>query len=59
VVFSMDKSRVVGATAFNLGRDVRPCRQLVETGMVFTDAELANTDTRLKEIVRERGAGQS
>ena len=58
VVFSMDKSRVVGATTFNLGRDVRACRQLVETGMAFTDAELANTDTRLKEMVRERGAGQ-
>lgn len=58
VVFSMDESRVVGATAFNLGRDVRACRQLVETGMVFADTELANTDTRLKEMVRERGAGQ-
>jgi len=27
--------------------------------MAFTDAELANTDTRLKEMIRARGAGQS
>jgi NADPH-dependent 2,4-dienoyl-CoA reductase/sulfur reductase-like enzyme len=59
VVFYMEEGRVVGATAFNLGRDVRACRQLVETGMAFTDAELANTDTRLKEMIRARGAGQS
>ena len=58
VVFYMEKSRVVGATTFNLGRDVRACRQLVETGMEFTDAELANEDTRLKDMVRERAAGQ-
>ena len=58
VVFYMEKSRVVGATTFNLGRDVRACRQLVETGMEFTDAELANEDTRLKNMVRERAAGQ-
>lgn len=54
VVFYMEESRVVGATTFNLGRDVRPCRHLVETGAAFTDAELANTDTRLKDLVRER-----
>lgn len=58
VVFYMKKSRVVGATLFNLGRDVRACRQLVETGMEFTDAELANEHTRLKDMVRERAAGQ-
>ena len=59
VVFYMEKSRVVGATAFNLGRDVRACRQLVETGMAFTDVELADEDRRLKDMVRERAARQS
>jgi 3-phenylpropionate/trans-cinnamate dioxygenase ferredoxin reductase subunit len=59
VVFYMEESRVVGATTFNVGRDVRACRQLVETGLVFTDAELANADTRLKDMVRDRAATQS
>lgn len=50
VVFYMDGSRVVGATAFNQGREMRACRQLVESGKAVSDAELADLATRLRDL---------
>jgi NADPH-dependent 2,4-dienoyl-CoA reductase/sulfur reductase-like enzyme len=50
VVFYMDGSRVVGATAFNQGREMRACRQLVESGKAVSDEELADPATRLRDL---------
>jgi 3-phenylpropionate/trans-cinnamate dioxygenase ferredoxin reductase subunit len=52
VVFYMGGSRVVGATAFNQGREVRACRQLVESGKAVSDEELADAATRLRDLAR-------
>jgi NADPH-dependent 2,4-dienoyl-CoA reductase/sulfur reductase-like enzyme len=52
VVFYMDGSRVVGATAFNQGREIRACRQLVESGKAVSDEELADPATRLRDLAR-------
>ncbi len=52
VVFYMEGARVVGATAFNQGREMRPCRQLVESGKAVSDEELADEATRLRDLAR-------
>jgi len=52
VVFYMAGSRVVGATTFNRGREMRACRQLVESGKAVSDAELADQETRLRDLAR-------
>jgi NADPH-dependent 2,4-dienoyl-CoA reductase/sulfur reductase-like enzyme len=52
VVFYMDGRRVVGATAFNQGREMRACRQLVESGKAVSDEELADQATRLRDLAR-------
>jgi NADPH-dependent 2,4-dienoyl-CoA reductase/sulfur reductase-like enzyme len=52
VVFYMEGSCVVGATTFNQGREMRACRQLVESGKAVSDAELANEAMRLRDLAR-------
>ena len=52
IVFYMVGPRVVGATAFNQGREMRPCRQLVESGKAVSDEELASEATRLRDLAR-------
>jgi len=52
IVFYMEGSCVVGATTFNLGREMRACRYLLESGKGFSDEELANQETRLRDLAR-------
>ncbi|MEE8084384.1 MAG: FAD-dependent oxidoreductase [Alphaproteobacteria bacterium] len=52
VVFYMVGPRVVGATAFNQGREMRACRRLVESGKAVSDEELADQATRLRDLAR-------
>ncbi len=50
MVFYMAGDRVVSANAFNLGRDMRFAKKLIETGRAVSDAELMNEDMKLKDI---------
>lgn len=50
MVFYMDKDRVVAANAFNLGREVRLAKKLIETRKAVADADLADENTRLKDL---------
>ncbi len=50
MVFYMAADRVVAANAFNLGRDMRFAKKLIETGRAVSDAELMNEDMKLKDI---------
>ena len=52
VVFYMVGANVVGATAFNQGREMRACRQLIESGKAVSDGELADKATRLRDLAR-------
>ncbi|MCH8917234.1 MAG: hypothetical protein E2O90_09890 [Alphaproteobacteria bacterium] len=52
IVFTMVGPRVVGATAFNQGREMRACRQLVESGKAVSDEDLADEATRLRDLAR-------
>lgn len=58
VIFYMEEKRVVAATAFNLGREMRPCRTLVETGVEVDDGALADEGTRLRDLVKELAVGR-
>jgi 3-phenylpropionate/trans-cinnamate dioxygenase ferredoxin reductase subunit len=53
VVFYMQGSRAVGATTFNQGREMRACRQLIESGMEVADEVLADEETRLRDVARD------
>ena len=55
VVFYMEGASVVGATAFNQGREMRPCRRLIETAMEVADDALADEGTRLRDLVAGQG----
>ncbi|MDX1485809.1 MAG: FAD-dependent oxidoreductase [Alphaproteobacteria bacterium] len=52
VIFYMAGDRVVGATTFNQGREMRACRQLIEGAKSVADADLADEGTRLRDLVR-------
>lgn len=52
LVFYMDGPRVVGATAFNLGREMRFCKRLIESGREIPDADLADENKRLRDLVK-------
>ncbi len=52
VIFYMEGARVVGATAFNLGREMRPCRRLIESGKEVSDEALADEGQRLRDLAR-------
>jgi hypothetical protein len=41
----------VGATAFNMGGEIRFARKLIETGARLDRATLADPGTKLKDIV--------
>ncbi len=51
IVFYMTGDHVVGASAFNLGREMRFCRQLIETAKPVADADLADEGKRLRDVV--------
>ena len=46
----MEAAHVVGATAFNLGRDMRFCKQLIESARDVADADLADEGKRLRDL---------
>jgi 3-phenylpropionate/trans-cinnamate dioxygenase ferredoxin reductase subunit len=50
IVFYMTGARVVGATSFNLGRDMRFCKALIESGKEVADADLADEAKRLRDV---------
>lgn len=50
IVFYMTGDHVVGATAFNQGREMRFLKKLVETGAPVDDAALADDGKRLRDI---------
>lgn len=52
VVFYMEGNRVVGATTFNQGREMRACRELVESGKAVRDEDLADETARLRDLAR-------
>ncbi len=59
VVFYMQGSRVVGATTFNQGREMRACRQLIESAMEVADDVLCDEATRLRDVVRGGASGDT
>lgn len=52
VIFYMTGESVVGATTFNMGREMRFCRKLIESGQPIADADLADPTNRLRDIVK-------
>ena len=50
MVFYMLGDKVVAANAFNLGRDVRFAKKLIETRRAVADADLADESLRLKDL---------
>ena len=50
MAFNLAAGRVVGATAFNRGGDIRFARKLVETGAKLDPASLADPARKLKDI---------
>jgi 3-phenylpropionate/trans-cinnamate dioxygenase ferredoxin reductase subunit len=50
IVFYMTGAHVVGATTFNLGRDMRFCKALIESAKDVVDADLADEDKRLRDL---------
>ena len=57
IVFYMEGGRVVGATLFNQGREMRACRQLIESGAELSDETLADEANRLRDVARDAAAG--
>jgi 3-phenylpropionate/trans-cinnamate dioxygenase ferredoxin reductase subunit len=51
IVFYMTEAHVVGATAFNLGRDMRFCKALIESANNVADADLADEGKRLRDLL--------
>ncbi len=56
VIFYMEGARIAGATTFNLGREMRPLRRMMEGGARFTDAELADEGVRLRDLAARAAA---
>jgi NADPH-dependent 2,4-dienoyl-CoA reductase/sulfur reductase-like enzyme len=50
IVFYMAQDRVVGATAFNQGREMRFLKRLIETGKPVTDTDLADEGRKLRDL---------
>jgi 3-phenylpropionate/trans-cinnamate dioxygenase ferredoxin reductase component len=50
MAFNLAAGRVVGATAFNMGGDIRFARKLIETGAKLDPAALADPGRKLKDI---------
>jgi len=50
IVFYMTGARVVGVTSFSLGRDMRFCKALIESGKEVADADLADEAKRLRDV---------
>ena len=51
VIFYKMGEKVVGATSFNMGREMRFCRKLVETGREIADSDLGDTDQSLRNLL--------
>ncbi|MGY9004514.1 MAG: NAD(P)/FAD-dependent oxidoreductase [Alphaproteobacteria bacterium] len=51
VIFYKTGEKVVGATSFNMGREMRFCRKLVETGREIADSDLGDTDQSLRNLL--------
>lgn len=56
IAFSLHGGRVVCATAFNMGGELRFARRLIESGARVAPEDLANPARRLKDLVVERAA---
>ncbi|MCH9051026.1 MAG: hypothetical protein IIA72_08080 [Proteobacteria bacterium] len=50
MVFYMLGDKVVAANAFNLGREVRFAKRLIETRKAVADADLADENLKLKDL---------
>ncbi|MEE8516044.1 MAG: FAD-dependent oxidoreductase [Alphaproteobacteria bacterium] len=50
MVFYMAGDRVVAANAFNLGRDMRFAKKLIESARAVSDADLMNEDMKLRDL---------
>ncbi|MDD3444694.1 MAG: FAD-dependent oxidoreductase [Zavarzinia sp.] len=50
---SLFEGAVVGATAFNMGKEVRAARMLIEHRLHVAPAELADTSVRLRDIAEK------
>ena len=50
MVFYLHEGRVVAANTFNLGRDMRFARRLIETGKVVPESDLADEKSNLRAI---------
>ena len=50
VVFYMAADSVVGATAFNQGREMRFLKRLIETGKAVADGDLADEGKKLRDL---------
>jgi NADPH-dependent 2,4-dienoyl-CoA reductase/sulfur reductase-like enzyme len=56
VAFSLLGARIVCATGFNAGGDIRMARKLIESRAPVTAGALADEGTKLKELAAERAA---
>jgi 3-phenylpropionate/trans-cinnamate dioxygenase ferredoxin reductase subunit len=50
IVFYMTGESVVGATAFNQGREMRFLKRLIETGKAVADGDLADEGKKLRDL---------
>lgn len=50
VIFAMEGRRVVGASTFNMGREMRFCRKLIESGREVADSDLADSNRKLRDL---------
>jgi 3-phenylpropionate/trans-cinnamate dioxygenase ferredoxin reductase subunit len=50
MMFYLSAGRVVAANTFNLGRDMRFARRLIETGKVVAESDLADEKSNLRNI---------
>ncbi len=50
IVFYMAADSVVGATAFNQGREMRFLKRLIETGKAVADGDLADEGKKLRDL---------
>ena len=50
MMFYMAAGRVVGVNTFNLGRDMRSAKRLIETGKMVAESELADDKSNLRTL---------
>jgi 3-phenylpropionate/trans-cinnamate dioxygenase ferredoxin reductase subunit len=50
MMFYLHAGRVVAANTFNLGRDMRFAKRLIETGKMVTESDLADEKAKLKDL---------